>query len=37
MFHFTPRVTWLTEEQFKEKVAEREKKRATSTTAQGNN
>jgi len=37
MFHFTPRVTWLTEEQFKEKVAEREKKRATSTAAQANN
>mgnify|MGYP001439697931 CR=1 FL=1 len=36
MFHFTPRVTWLTEEQFKDKVAEREKQRATHTTAQAN-
>jgi hypothetical protein len=34
MFHFTPRVTWLTEEQFKEKVAHREKKRVSSTTSQ---
>jgi hypothetical protein len=36
MFHFTPRVTWLTEEQFREKVAERERMRATRSTAQGN-
>ena len=36
MFHFTPRVTWLTERQFKEKVAEREKKWVTGSTAQAN-
>jgi hypothetical protein len=34
MFHFTPRVTWLTEEQFKDKVAERGKKPVTNPTAQ---
>jgi hypothetical protein len=38
MYHFTPRVTWLTEEQFKEKVAERERRKETiRTTAQANN
>ena len=37
MFHFTPRVTWLTEEQFKEKVAERAKTRVISTAAQPDN
>ncbi len=38
MFHFQPRITFLTDEQFKEKVAEREaKKRANRTTAQTNN
>jgi len=34
MFHFHTRVTWLTEEQFKEQVAERERKRVTHTPAQ---
>jgi len=33
MFHFTPRVTWLTEDQFKEKIAERERNRSTRPTA----
>jgi len=32
MFHFTPRVTFLTEEQFAEKVAERKQKRVNDTT-----